>query len=355
MHVCGYRAFGLRLFSVVRVFDGSFWHLWLHRPHPSFPCTHLLWFPTPSNMVTLAASTMIWWALPSLNLLCHHHCLPTPLQYKPLILNMAHFINLLQNSPPTSSLLAWHPSKKEIAMAEASRHLSKRPVLLIFPSQFNTVWHCTQLLDHANYLVSPLFDNTMAWKADSKSHLLVNIHQVSEALVDPTKIHQDAVMVVIGVVQAQCLNISPSGNFSTRFLKDLKFAKFQLSLASPNEAEFSPDFVTTWKTSGYCRSNQWQALFGREGQFSPHPPFFISHVWSKSMHSLPFYFPHRAYLLADACSPQPSQWETYPWMLVMSFSQPKKNHVLWSLANETTHDWPVMDSVFAAALVAMWD
>ncbi|KAF8343420.1 hypothetical protein F5887DRAFT_1075760 [Amanita rubescens] len=91
-------------------------------------------------------------------------------------------------------------------------------------SQFNAVWHCTQLLSQTAYIPSADFDSTMAWKYDGASHLLVNVHQVSKALSKLDEVQNDTVMVI--------------------YTTEVTTTKFQLLLGSPSDPKFAVDFTS---------------------------------------------------------------------------------------------------------------
>ncbi len=92
-------------------------------------------------------------------------------------------------------------------------------------------------MSQLGYLASSEFDSNVAWKRDGFSHSLVNVHNVSEALTKPNEIREDAVMVVVGVVLPNRLNVSPRGNFSTQYTTDITTSKFQLLLGPPPQPE----------------------------------------------------------------------------------------------------------------------
>ena len=64
---------------------------------------------------------------------------------------------------------------------------------------------------------------------------------------------EDAVCLVVGVVQPARLYVSPTGNYNAQF-NTLATAKFQLTIAAPSDPDFGLDVATTifnWKLCRY--------------------------------------------------------------------------------------------------------
>lgn len=87
-----------------------------------------------------------------------------------------------------------------------------------------------------NYVATAAFMNHIAWKQDGSGHVLVDKADRDEK-----------VCVVVGKVLDYRLNCTPIGNYRAEY-PPLSKAKFQFTLAKPNEAALVKDFDDAVKT-----------------------------------------------------------------------------------------------------------
>ena len=84
-------------------------------------------------------------------------------------------------------------------------------------SRFNAPWHWARLAQDPFY-------SAFSWKHTRSSHNLVNNSP------DDLRHGQDCVLIVVGVVQPDKLNVSPVINFCPQYGMELAKSKYQLSL-----------------------------------------------------------------------------------------------------------------------------
>ena len=97
-------------------------------------------------------------------------------------------------------------------------------------------------MHETSYIATPEFDATVAWKTHRYGDVLVDKAAVARVRETADAIREDAVIIVVGVVEPERLYVSPMGNFNSQYGMDFHKTKFQLSLRRPTDVDFGLDF-----------------------------------------------------------------------------------------------------------------
>ncbi|KAJ3564656.1 hypothetical protein NP233_g8151 [Leucocoprinus birnbaumii] len=103
-----------------------------------------------------------------------------------------------------------------------------------------TIHH--RLMRQSNYLARPGFSNSVGWTSSGNGQLLVNSRSLDEKNQDPYK---PATCTVVGNIEKERLNASPTGNHNPQYKRLFSAAKFQMTVSCPrNEGDLRKDWVT---------------------------------------------------------------------------------------------------------------
>ncbi|KAJ7102304.1 hypothetical protein B0H15DRAFT_943242 [Mycena belliarum] len=111
---------------------------------------------------------------------------------------------------------------------------------------FSSPFHRDHLLRTKEYTASSLFPSAFSFAKAPKGHIL---KLVVPGPIDPdAPAPPDAIIIVIGMVSASSLWLSPTGNWSpnSQYSKSLREAKYTFIITKPvNDPTFAPDFAAS--------------------------------------------------------------------------------------------------------------
>ncbi|KAF8055153.1 hypothetical protein FPV67DRAFT_1367531, partial [Lyophyllum atratum] len=108
-----------------------------------------------------------------------------------------------------------------------------------------------RLMGLRGYAANPQFTDTVSWTQDQSGNMLVE-RQLGAKKSDADGPVNDAVCIVVGLVSSNKLFTTPGGNYNAEF-NTFSTAKFQLTLLSPDDPDFGPDYPVALDNLASCQ------------------------------------------------------------------------------------------------------